>query len=55
MALEQYLNGENIKASTQPIDAIQLLAEDKEIIETEQTSLSRNIGQIVTILLSMGK
>tara|TARA_A100001201_G_scaffold8659_1_gene13114 strand:+ start:11351 stop:17143 length:5793 start_codon:yes stop_codon:yes gene_type:complete len=35
MALEQYLNGENIKASTQPIDAIQLLAEDKEIIETD--------------------
>ena len=39
--LEQYLNGENIKASSRPLDAVQLTADDKEIIKTELIEINK--------------
>ena len=35
MSLDQYLNAENIKKSTIPVDALQLLQEDQDVIQSE--------------------
>jgi len=41
MAIEQYLNSENIKASNKPIDALQLTADDQEVIASEVVEIRK--------------
>ena len=41
MSLDQYLNSENILKSTKPVDALQLLPEDQDVIKSEVVEITQ--------------
>ena len=41
MSLDQYLNSENIKESTKPVDALQLTQEDQDVIQSEIVEIKK--------------
>ena len=53
MSLDQYLNSENIKKATKPVDALQLTAEDQDIVKSETVEITKfddpNLDEVIEL------
>ena len=50
MSLENYINKQNIISSTRPIDAVQLRAEDRDVINHETVEIT-NFDDMLQVII----